>query len=152
MKIETKYQGTRDIADNEIIHFESGIPGFLKEQQFVVSPFSEGTPFFILQSVETPSLAFVMADPFSFYPDYDFTISDAVTEQLKIESEQDVSVYVVLTLHDPFEQTTANLQAPVIINYRKQKGKQVVLDSSEYGTRHKLTEKLTPTGRGEQGC
>lgn len=150
MEIETKYQGIVEIDESEIIHFETGIPGFLKEKQFVVSPFSESTPFFILQSVGTPSLAFVVADPFSFYPDYDFTLSDAVTEQLGIESEQDVSVYVILTLHEPFDQTTANLQAPLVINHRKQSGKQVVLDSREYGTRHKLTEQLTPTEREGQ--
>lgn len=152
MKIDTKYQGPVDIQDSEIIHFESGIPGFLDERKFVVSVFSEGTPFFILQSVHTPMLAFVAADPFSFYKDYDITISDLVVDQLQIKEEKDSAVYVILTLQDPFERTTANLQAPLIINHRLQKGKQVVLDHSPYGTRHFLAAKLSSASQEGKGC
>ncbi|HEX7064431.1 MAG TPA: flagellar assembly protein FliW [Bacillales bacterium] len=138
MKINTKYQGSIEIADSEIIRFEYGLPGFSDEKRFVISPFAEGTPFFILQSVDSPSLAFVAADPFLFYKDYDFTLADSAAEQLEIESGEEAAVYAVLTLKDPFEQTTANLQAPIIINHRKQKGKQLVLDDSPYGTSHLL--------------
>lgn len=138
MQINTKYQGMIEIDKSEIIHFQYGLPGFSDEKQFVMSPFAEGTPFFILQSVDSPSLAFVTADPFLFYKDYDFSLENPAAEQLEIESEEEAAVYAVLTLRDPFEQTTANLQAPIIINHRKQKGKQLVLDDSPYGTRHLL--------------
>ncbi|HET7522322.1 MAG TPA: flagellar assembly protein FliW, partial [Bacillales bacterium] len=77
MNIETKYHGTVEINDNQIIDFTSGLPGFLQEKRFVLLPFSGNSPFFILQSVATASLAFVVTDPFSFYQDYDFTLPDA---------------------------------------------------------------------------
>lgn len=152
MEIQTKYQGTIEIQDDQIIHFEQGIPGFLTEKRFVVSVFAKDTPFFILQSVDTPSLAFVVADPFHFHQDYDFDLPESVVEQLEIESEKDVAVYVVLTLQDPFESTTANLQAPLIINHHKQRGKQVVLDDSSYGTRCLLISDTSSERQEEKQC
>jgi flagellar assembly factor FliW len=138
MRINTKYQGEIEVDEREIIHFSGGIPGFLNEKRFVVSCFAEDTPFFILQSVGTPSLAFVVADPFVFYKDYDFNLPEVVAEQLDIRTEKDVSVYVVLTLGDPFEKTTANLKAPLVIHYGVRKGRQIVLDDSPYTTKHFL--------------
>lgn len=152
MEIQTKYQGTLEIQDQQVIHFEQGIPGFLNEKRFVVSMFAEDTPFFVLQSVETPSLAFVVTDPFHFRKDYHFDLPDTVVEQLEIKSEEDVAVYVILTLQDPFESTTANLQAPLIINYQRQLGKQVVLDDSNYGTRYLLLSDTPSQSQEEEKC
>lgn len=152
MEIQTKYQGMVDVPENEVLHFENGLPGFSDEHRFVVSLFSKDTPFFILQSVTTSLLAFVLADPFAFYKDYDFTISDSVVDQLRIKQAHDAAVYVILTLQDPFEQTTANLQAPLIINHHAQKGKQVVLDHSPYGTRHFLVAEGSSAGQGGERC
>lgn len=94
-----------------------------------------------MQSVNTSTLAFVMVNPFSYYPNYDFNLDDSVVESLKIETPEDVLVYSILTVQDPFENTTVNLQAPVIINSKKNMGKQIILNNGEYLTRHKLVEK-----------
>lgn len=143
MKIDTKYHGELQIDENEIITFANGIPGFLEEKEFVILPFGEETGISIMQAVENSQLAFVVTDPFFFFKDYDFTIDDQVVEQLQLESEKDVTVYVILTVQDPFEKTTANLQAPVVINHTKQLGKQVILTNTNYQTKHRLFEKAS---------
>ncbi|WP_453993451.1 flagellar assembly protein FliW [Bacillus nitroreducens] len=143
MKIDTKYHGELQIDENEIITFANGIPGFLEEKEFVILPFGEETGISIMQAVENSQLAFVVTDPFFFFKDYDFTIDDQVVEQLQLESEEDVTVYVILTVLDPFEKTTANLQAPVVINHTKQIGKQVILTNTNYQTKHSLFEKAS---------
>lgn len=143
MKIDTKYHGELHIEENQIITFANGIPGFLEEKEFVILPFGEETGISIMQAVENSQLAFVVTDPFFFFKDYDFTIDDQVVEQLQLESEKDVTVYVILTVQDPFEKTTANLQAPVVINHKKQLGKQVILTNTNYQTKHSLFEKAS---------
>jgi len=143
VKIDTKYHGELQIDENEIITFANGIPGFLEEKEFVILPFGEETGISIMQAVENSQLAFVVTDPFFFFKDYDFTIDDQVVEQLQLESEKDVTVYVILTVQDPFEKTTANLQAPVVINHKKQLGKQVILTNTNYQTKHSLFEKAS---------
>jgi flagellar assembly factor FliW len=71
-------------------------------------------------------------------PDYQVKLPDATIEQLEIVSEEDVATFIMLTVQEPFQETTANLQAPIIINATKQKGKQLLLSNSEYETKHTI--------------
>lgn len=137
MKLRTKYHGELDINENEIFHFENGIPGFLNEKQFVLLPLKD-TPFMILQSVQTPALGFAMIDPFSYFPAYDIELDEQTVEQLELSSEKEVAIYTILTVADPFDHTTANLQAPIVLNYEKKLGKQVILTNTPYQTKHRL--------------
>jgi flagellar assembly factor FliW len=141
MKIETKYHGEIEVREADVVRFPGGIPGFLEEKEFVVVPFSEDGSFLILQSVKTAELGFVLTNPFGFYPDYDFNLEEQTVEVLELESAGDVVVYTVLTVADPFDLTTANLQAPVVINKKKLLGKQVILTGSPYQTKHKFFSK-----------
>lgn len=145
MKINTKYHGEVEIKDGEIINFDSGIPGFLEENKFIVLPFGEENVFFILQSAITSALAFVVVNPFSFFQNYDFTLDDQTVEKLQLISKNDVAVYVILTVQDPFNKTTANLQAPIVINKEKMIGKQVILTNAEYETKHSIFNSTTVT-------
>lgn len=138
MKLNTRYHNEVEIKEEEILHFEKGIPGFPEEMKFVILPLNEDGSFSVLQSIETVGLAFVIASPFSFFPGYDFKLEDSVVEELEIKSENDVVVYSILTVEDPFEKTTANLQAPVIINKVSNKAKQVILVDEKYKTKHNL--------------
>ena len=142
MKVETKYHGQCEIDKEDIFRFDQGIPGFLEEKEFVLLPLEE-TPIVILQSVKTPELGFAMVNPFLYFPDYDFELDELSVEQLQLSSEKEVAVYVILTVADSFEHTTANLQAPVVLNSEKKLGKQVILTSTPYRTKHKLfTDKV----------
>ncbi|WP_083711696.1 flagellar assembly protein FliW [Domibacillus epiphyticus] len=138
MRIETKYHGEKELQEADILTFANGIPGFEGEKKFVLLAFPDNTVFYALQSVTTPELCFVVTDPFSFFLDYHVKIDDATIETLKIEKEEDVTLLSVLTVQDPFEKTTANLQAPVIINKKNQTGRQLILTGTPYETRHAL--------------
>jgi len=137
MNIATKYHGEIEIHEADIVRFEQGVPGFLDEKQFVLLPLHD-TPFVILQSIKTPALGFVMIEPFSYFPTYEIDLDDATCEQLSLKAEKDVAVYVILTVAEPFDDTTANLQAPVVINVHKRLGKQVILTNAPYKTKHRL--------------
>jgi flagellar assembly factor FliW len=137
MKLRTKYHGEIEINEKDIFHFEHGIPGFLGEKKFVLLPL-EDTPFVILQSVKTQELGFAMIDPFVYFKDYDFELDEQSVAQLQLSSEKEVAVYVILTVTNPFDNTTANLQAPIVLNYEKKLGKQVILTNTPYKTKHRL--------------
>jgi flagellar assembly factor FliW len=139
MKLQTKFEEIIEIKESDILNFEQGLPGFEEETQFVLIPM-DGTPFSILQSVATTELAFVTVDPFVFFKEYDFELSASTQEQLHIEKSKDVFVQVIVTVSEPFEKSTANLQAPIIINQKNNTGKQVVLNDSKYQTRHLLNK------------
>jgi len=138
MEIDTLYFGSKHVNENEIVTFENGIPGFLVEKKFVLLPFTDDGMYQIMQSVQTKELAFVVTNPFLFFKDYEFELEDSTIEQLQINDKVDIIVFSILTIQDPFTETTANLQAPVIINRKNQKGKQVILNNVPYMTKHKL--------------
>ncbi len=149
MKIETKYHGEVDIIAENIIKFPQGIPSFLDEQQFYMMPFADDSPFFIMQSMKTATLAFVVVSPFDFFQDYSIKLSDQMIEALEIEKPEDVVVYTILTIAEPFQNTTANLQGPIVINAAKKLGKQVILSDSPYQTKHLLLQHQSSQGKGE---
>lgn len=151
MKIATKYSGEVEINRKNIIRFPQGIPSFEEEKEFVLLPFSDSpsSPFFILQSVHTEGLAFVVMTPFSFFPDYEVKIPDSVVEQLEIEKEEDVTLLTIITLRDTLENSTVNLRGPIVINGAKQLGKQIVLNESNYKTRHPFV--VSTASAGQEG-
>ncbi|WP_085522106.1 flagellar assembly protein FliW [Tuberibacillus sp. Marseille-P3662] len=138
MTIETKYHGEMEINHDEAIHFDHGLPGFQHETTFVLLPLEQASPFVVLQSLNHPEVAFIMTTPFLFYPDYAFDLPEDAIDQLAIESEFDVTIYSILTIKEPFEDSTINLIAPVIINHQTKEAKQIVLQSDDYTTKHPL--------------
>lgn len=141
MKVKTKYHGEIAIDEQQIIHFENGLPGFVEEKQFVLLPLTEDQVYLILQSLKTPDVAFVVTNPFFFYQDYEFKLEDGVIERLEIKKPRDVQVLNILTIHEPFEKTTINLQAPIVINTKNNRAKQVILNHELYTTREPLFQK-----------
>ncbi|OJH16085.1 flagellar assembly protein FliW [Bacillus obstructivus] len=142
MNIQTKYHGEIELEQKDILHFEKGIPGFLDEKQFTLLALPDQSLFTIMQSIVTPELAFVLTSPFSFIDKYEFKLDDNTIEQLSITNLEDISVLTIVTLKEPFEKTTANLQAPIILNIKNNKAKQVILNDTEFQIRYPLFEKV----------
>lgn len=138
MDIKTKYHGEITIAEEDILYFEKGIPGFPAETKFVMIPLTDDGLFQVLQSTSNQDIGFITTDPFFFKKDYEFRIDDSVVESLELQDEKDVNVIVIITLHEPFNQSTANLQAPVVINTKNGKARQVILNNTTYQTKHPL--------------
>lgn len=137
MNLDTKYHGIIEVEENDFIYFENGIPGFLEEKNFILLPLEKESPFFIMQSKVTPELGFVVVNPFLFFQDYEFELSNNDKEALSITIEEEIQILSILTIKDPFSETTANLQAPVIINHNKNIAKQIILQDN-YKTKHKI--------------
>ncbi|MFD2214824.1 flagellar assembly protein FliW [Metabacillus endolithicus] len=138
MKLVTKYHGKIEVSEKDVIFFEHGIPGFLKEKHFFLLELEKDSPFLILQSKTTPELGFVLMSPFDFYKNYEFELLEQDKKHLTLNHEEDILVFTILTVKEPFEETTANLKAPLVINKSNNKAKQIILNDSNYETRHKV--------------
>ena len=135
-KITTTRFGEIEEDESKIVHFAAGLPAFEDEHEFII------IPYVFLQSVTTPDLAFLMAIPFIFFPDYEFRLEDDVLESLALERQEDLLLYTLLTIPGKdIREMTANLLAPIVINSRTNEGCQIVLDKSGYCTKHKLFSK-----------
>lgn len=131
--------GEIEVDENEIVHFADGIPAFEDEHEFLIIPYDEESPYVFLQSLTTPELAFLMTMPFVFFPEYEFELDDANQEKLGLTRQEDMLVYMLLTIPDgQVELMTANLTAPIVMNQVTMQARQIVLDKSRYTTKHRL--------------
>src|SRR5699024_12644984 len=94
----------------------TGIPGFEEENKCVVLDIPGYDVMQIMQSLQNTILAFFITNPYYFYHDYSFTLDDSVVDSLAIKDEKEVVIFVIMTIQDPYENSTRNLRAPVIIN------------------------------------
>ena len=137
-EIRTREFGEIEIKDEDIIEFPKGIPGFPGEDEFVLLPLNDESPFIIMQSVNEPGLAFVTIEPSTILDGYDFELADPTQEMLKLESHEDVGVLLIATIKDNIEDMTVNLAAPVVFNINQRLGRQVILDNDSYPVRYRL--------------
>ena len=138
-KINTLRFGELEIEEQDVVRFADGIPAFEDEHEFVVLPYEEGTPYMFLQSMTTPELALLMTDPFVFFPDYSFELDDENMEKLAINSMDDVLVCTLISVpRSGVADMTTNLLAPVVINRHTMQARQIVLEKTQYTTKHRL--------------
>ena len=138
-KIATNRFGELEIEDSKIVHFPQGIPAFEEEREFVLLPYDENSPYYYLQSAQRAELSFLLTEPFVFFPDYTVEIDDATLTELKIKNQDHVEIYTMLTIpNGSVRYMTANLLAPIVINSENMQARQIVMDKSNYKTKHRL--------------
>jgi len=141
--INTRDFGGIEVQEEKIIHFPYGIIAFEEMKRFfIIESGQEDLPFCWLQSVDEGDLAFVLLNPFLFKKDYELEIPDGVVEELEIETEEEVAVFSIIVVPEDINKITANLLAPVIINTKSFKGKQIILSDKKYTTKHYILEEL----------
>ena len=104
--LETTRFGQIEYSEEEIIVFEKGIPGFEQEQEFIVVKMDNEdqlNPLAFLQSIKTAELSFIIANPFSFYADYEFDLDEATKEELEINEANNIAVWGIISVPEEFE-------------------------------------------------
>lgn len=143
MQLNTKNFGEIVVPEDKILSFDDGIPSFESVKKYILLDNGDNTsPFRWLQSIDEPTLAFAIVNPFLIKKDYDINIGDDTVKQLGIEKEEEVEVYAIVVVPSDISKMTMNLKAPVIINTKNMKGAQVILDTDKYGVRHYIIEEL----------
>lgn len=136
IQIPTERFGEIQVPENEILHFPEGLLGFADRKKYVIVQEAAYAPFLWLQSAEDPHLCFVVVDPLTFSPNYRVEIKQTEIQSLGLDNFDDARVLVIVVVRENPEDITANLQGPLVINPEKGIGKQVVLLTDRYHTRH----------------
>lgn len=138
-KITTNRFGDLEIEEHNVVHFPKGIPAFEEEREFILLPYDDNSPYYYLQSAQRAELAFLLTEPFIFFPEYTIEIDDETVSELKIKNQDNVETYVILTIpNGSVRYMTANLLAPIILNSENMQAKQIIMDKSSYKTKHRL--------------
>ena len=140
-EIKTKFHDRVEVDLSKAWHFPKGLPGFEEEVEFVILPIGDNQEFQVLQSTKEAGVAFIVANPYKIVEGYDFKIDDPTVDLLEVESPEELMVLGIVFIKEPFEESTINLQAPLIFQTKNRKAKQMVLNDKRYLIKHPVDEK-----------
>lgn len=138
MKLDTVRFGQIEIHDDKIIAFPEGIPGFESIRQFIVIETLNTRPIYWLQSIDEPSVALSIINPYEVLKEYSPAILEQDMKELALASPESMLVFTVVVLPEDITTMTANLAAPILINVDKSLGRQILVDAKEYSVRHPI--------------
>src|SRR4051812_27318743 len=136
MEIETTRWGRLTVDDERVINLPKGLLGFPNHTRFALIQTGEENYFFWLQSVDEPSLAFVVTDPAIFFKDYDFALKEETQQEIGLSDAGFAQVFVICNKVNDW--LTGNLQGPLVINAQNRVGSQVVINDKKWTTRQPL--------------
>lgn len=138
MDIQSTRFGEITIPEDFLLHFPEGLPGFAEEKDFAFLTTDPEGSFAYLQSTNNQDLTFILVDPFSFFKHYSFEMDEAMMELLGVTEEDPPQVFSIVKVPEKVEELSANLVAPIVINWKKHVGTQVVLNNSPYSVNQRL--------------
>lgn len=132
MKIISSKLGEIEYKEDDLITLSSPFLGFPDLNDFLLISNESSYPFLWFQSVEDPNICFVIVETEAFYKDYKPAINKREKKVLAIEDMKDVKIFCIVVVPDDPKMATANLRAPLVVNFDKKLAKQIILDDDTY--------------------
>jgi len=121
------------LPEDRVLTFPRGLIGFMGHREFTLIQLREDSPFLVLQSLSDPSLGLLVADPYTFMTEYEVVIGDADRKLLGIETREQATILVTVTIPQGMpERTTLNLSGPIVVNNEARIGLQIPQTDSSY--------------------
>ncbi len=135
--------GEREISPDGIIYFPRGLIGLENKREFaLLNVKDDDSPFLLLQCVTDPGLGLLVADPYAFIEEYDVRLDKLDRKTLKTENIKQLAILVTVTIpQNKPEDTTLNLQGPIVINHEARIGLQVPQTDASYPTHYNPIER-----------
>ena len=95
MHVVTKPFGSIEVDERQRLRFPCGLFGFEHLTEFVLLD-SAQPPFYWLQSLEEPEIAFVLIDPSFFRPDYRLEIPQGERQDIGCDGEESVLTFACI--------------------------------------------------------
>jgi flagellar assembly factor FliW len=131
MQLKTSRFGDLEVAEEACVTFASGLVGFPAHRRFIVLDVSEDSEYQWLQSLEDPGLALILVDMHVLQTDFRIEVPDESLRELDLRPDDPLLLLAVVTIPaDAPEKASANLRAPVVVNLRTRRGKQLILHES----------------------
>lgn len=147
MKLNTNFFGEIDVQDDKIVNFADDMLGFEGFSKFLfMSDDKEGSKFSWLQCIDDVNIVLTMFNIFAVMPDYSPNVPIEHLEGLGEFEEEDLEIFCVAKIPRNVEEMSINLKAPIVINTRNNKAKQVIVSNDDYPIKYKIYEELKRKG------
>lgn len=130
MNLVHQQLGKFEVPDEKIITFPHGIIGYENYSRFAIVDDENWYPFSWLVSLEDNNFGFPIIDPVVLSEKYKKNIPSNLFESLKQDNSKSV-VFCVVTIKGNNGSVTINLKGPLLINYSRREGKQIILAPEE---------------------
>jgi flagellar assembly factor FliW len=144
VNIESTRFGSIEIQDDGVIEFPNGLIGLAGTRYALVAK-EEDSAFLWLHSIDDPSLALAVTNPFQFFPSYEVVLSDSEAARIGITSPDQADVFVTVRTAPELENFRCNLRAPILVSAGK--GFQVINEAEDAPVRAPLFEALATAGQ-----
>ena len=134
--------GTVEFDGDDVLNIEGGLVGLPALQRFVLFEAKPGSPFSWLQSLDDPSMAFLVAEPRRYVPAYE----DEVASRCPGIDDAVVLATASVPPGRPGD-TTLNLCGPIVLDAKTRRGKQMVIEDAAYTTRYRVFPHAEPAER-----
>lgn len=142
--IESTRFGTIEIPDGGVIEFSAGLIGLTGTRYALVAK-EEDSAFLWLHSLDDPSLALAVTNPFQFFPTYEVVLADGEASRIGITSPDQTDVFVTVRTAAELENFRCNLRAPILVSAGR--GFQVINEAEDAPVRAPLFEALATAGQ-----
>ena len=117
--------GLVEVAKSKVLCFVAPLLGFGPFRKYTLLPVAGARPFFSLQSLEEPQLAFPVIREDELAIEYPLSPGDL--RRVGADSRGQTTCWVVVALPNDGTPLRLNLRAPVIINEKKQLAAQIII-------------------------
>jgi len=139
MKVRSRQFGQIKVAEDDLIRLAGGLVGFEDVEEFVLVRSEEYDPFAWLIAANDSDLEFAVADPDLFIIEpYQLGLGEVDQDLLDWEEEDPIEVFLLVSPCAVGRTLTANLKAPLVVNWRTHLGRQLVLYSSRFSARQPI--------------
>ena len=141
--ILTKYFGSIEYQEADVVRFPCGLPAFEQETEFVLLEPPSSAPMVFLQSLPQSSLCFLALSILSIAPDYSLAVTAEDLQSLQLEPGRqprigdEVACLALIAVAEN-GRITANLLAPIVINRLNQRAVQAIRIDSSYSHQHQV--------------
>ncbi len=138
-----------EVDEDRVLFFPDGIIGFESFKRFALVAQGESALMW-LQSLDEPSLAFVVADPLEYYRGYQPDFEEDVVKSLGASSSDELGFWAIAVIPPDPSRATLNLRAPIAVNKTKRLARQIVTTDPRFPIKYRMfSDQNRP--RGEEG-
>jgi flagellar assembly factor FliW len=133
LTIDSSRFGALEISSGDVIVFPAGLIGLGGRRYAIVA--TDDSAFSWLHSIDDPTLALPVTNPWRFFSDYAVDLSDEAAEPITADAAE-VAVFVTVRAGAELSDFYANLRAPILI--AEGQGHQVINESADAPVRAPL--------------
>lgn len=140
MTVITSRFGEVTFSETDVVAFPWGLPGFSGLHRFLALTLKQHPSLVWFTSLDDPAVSLAATDPRLMFPHYEPVLPSYATEALALSNPEDFAMFcIVVDAED--DEMTMNLLAPIVVNLKTRRARQIILEDSGYSARETVSRR-----------